>query len=227
MVGMRRQAGKANRQDGANTRSALLEAAGIVFAEMGFDRTTAKEIAQRAQTNAAAVNYHFKGIEALYEEVLVEAHRRILNYDDLVKASSGDDAPKVKLRNLISLVVRIVRADTKESWPTKVLVREVISPTSYFGRLRREELEPKRQLVTAMVAAILEVPPEHALVGQAMISVLAPCFMLLVARERITEIIPSLGPEQLDSEALIDRLVAFSLGGLASIAALARPQNGA
>lgn len=215
--GNRRTARSRDRQDGAATRANLLEAAGAVFAEFGFDRATAKEIALRAATNAAAVNYHFGGIEALYEEVLAEAHHRLMNYEVLAHAVADGVDPKEKLRRLIGLVVKVVRTRSEDSWPARVIVRELVAPTPYIDKLRREEIEPKKALFFGVIAQIVDLAPDHPLVGQAAISTMAPCFMLLVADKRLTEIIPTLGRQATTDEELTDRLVRFALAGLAQI----------
>ncbi len=202
------------RQDGASTRAGLLDAAGGVFAELGFDRATAKEIAIRAQTNAAAVNYYFGGIQALYEEVLVEAHRRIVNYDDLSQALTGSQRPEEKLQRLFTLLVKVLRADARDAWPVKIIVRELISPTPHIERLRREELDPKKSLVIGVVAEIMGADPDDPLVGHAAFSVMSPCFMLMVAGTRLSEIVPALGPVMTNDDTLVERLVRFALGGL-------------
>ena len=72
------------------TRAHLLETAGQIFAEKGFDRATGKEICKRARVNAAAVNYHFGGMEGLYEAVVWEAHNRLVTFDT---RSPGSRAP--------------------------------------------------------------------------------------------------------------------------------------
>src|SRR5215471_11522933 len=80
-----------------NTRQHLLEAAGHVFAEKGFERSTAKEISERAHTNTAAVNYYFGGIEGLYEAVLEEARGSIFSDQAIERAIEGKTDPKAKL----------------------------------------------------------------------------------------------------------------------------------
>lgn len=215
--GIRRTARSRDRQDGAATRISLLEAGGAVFAEFGFDRATAKEIALRAGTNAAAVNYHFGGIEALYEDVLAEAHHRLMSYDVLARTVSADIEPKEKLRRFIGLLVKVVRTGNEHSWPAKVIVRELIAPTPHIDKLRREEIEPKKALLFGVIAQIIGVAPDHPLVAQAALSTMAPCFMLLVAEKRVSEIIPALARESTTDEELADRLVRFTLGGLAQL----------
>jgi AcrR family transcriptional regulator len=76
-------------EDRQSTRELLLEAAGHVFAKKGFERSTAKEICERAGTNTAAVNYYFGGIEALYAAVLDEARSRIFSVRDIGLAIEG------------------------------------------------------------------------------------------------------------------------------------------
>ena len=62
----------------AQTRQALIEAGGAVFAEVGFHNATVREICRRAGANGAAVNYHFEDKAALYREVLAYYQARAL-----------------------------------------------------------------------------------------------------------------------------------------------------
>ena len=58
------------------TRSLLVEVAGLLFAERGFDGATGHEICRRAGLHTAAIVYHFDSMEGLYRAVLDEAQRR-------------------------------------------------------------------------------------------------------------------------------------------------------
>src|ERR1039458_4822482 len=59
----------------ASTREKLIEAAGHVFAEHGYQATTVREIVKRSGANIAAVNYHFGDKLGLYTEVLQQSVR--------------------------------------------------------------------------------------------------------------------------------------------------------
>src|SRR5687767_4338155 len=60
-------------QESEETRKRLIEAAGEVFADEGFHGATVRAIAARADTNLAAINYHFRDKEGLYQAVLGHA----------------------------------------------------------------------------------------------------------------------------------------------------------
>ena len=96
----------APRRDGLSTRGTVLEAAGRVFAELGYEKATNREICGRAGVNGAAVNYYFGGKEALYEEVLVEAHRQLVSLEELNAVMDSAADSEDKLRGFLELSVR-------------------------------------------------------------------------------------------------------------------------
>ena len=63
-----------------DTKTRILDAAEILFAENGYKRTSIKALAFRAQVNLAAVNYHFGSKHALVEKVVA---RRLSLINDL------------------------------------------------------------------------------------------------------------------------------------------------
>nr|PZN81160.1 MAG: DUF1956 domain-containing protein [Pseudomonadota bacterium] len=224
--GKRASGQRRRREDGATTKAQLLEAAGVLFAEKGFDRTTAKEIAEKAGTNAASVNYHFGGIEGLYEEVLVEAHHRFVSLQALASAVEGEGDPQQKLRRLLELFINAVTEPASSSWAVRVLTREILSPTPYFHTLRRKAIEPKKSLIFGLVSEVLGLPREHPSVARACFSIAAPCFLLLVAdRHLIKQVFPALGADATDAQALIDHMVRFALGGIAEVSKHEAPQS--
>jgi len=90
------------------TRSQILEAAGEVFAEVGFRVATVREICHRANVNIAAINYHFGDKERLYAEVLRYSQERAMEkYPPRLNVSPTAPAEE-KLRAFIhSFLLRI------------------------------------------------------------------------------------------------------------------------
>ena len=53
-----------------NAKAEILKAADQLFAEVGFDAATTREIAELSGVNKALIHYHFKSKEALFEALL-------------------------------------------------------------------------------------------------------------------------------------------------------------
>src|SRR5262245_24566594 len=77
-------AGKQMSRPSDFTRNSIMKAAVALFAERGYDGTSIRAIVSKARVNQAAINYHFKGKEGLYFEVLkvaFEGYLRLDNFD--------------------------------------------------------------------------------------------------------------------------------------------------
>ncbi|HTY67363.1 MAG TPA: CerR family C-terminal domain-containing protein, partial [Alphaproteobacteria bacterium] len=161
--------------DRLDTRAHLLEAAGHVFAEKGFDRATGKEICERAGTNTAAVNYYFGGIEGLYAAVLLEAHGRLLNFDKMAAAVAGKPDAQEKLKALLGLIVESLLGRAASSWEVRVIGREVMAPSPAFTAIRESEIPTKARILKALVGELMGLPPDHPAVARSCLSIIAPC----------------------------------------------------
>ena len=196
----------------------LLEAAGQVFAEKGFDRATAKEICARAGVNAASVNYYFGGIEGLYTAVLEEAYGQIPRHQALSDAIAGKANPEARLRALIELMVRTLTGPAASSWTFRVISREFLAPSPATESLRRKQIEPKGRIISSIVSEVMGLSEDHPAVALGWISVMAPCVMLLVKdRRSLKSILPKLelGPDGAD--ALVDHLLRHAMAGLTAV----------
>ncbi|MDH6113835.1 AcrR family transcriptional regulator [Kitasatospora sp. MAP12-15] len=87
----------ARRRDAARSRELLLEAAGELFGERGFDRTTTREIGERAGVDPALIARYYGGKTQLYIAVM--------------RAEQGDTTPADLLapERLRELLARISR----------------------------------------------------------------------------------------------------------------------
>jgi len=210
-------------EDDQGTRRRLLETAGQVFAEKGFDRATGKEICERAGTNTAAVNYYFGGMDGLYAAVLHEAHSRFVTLDALSAAVAGKADARAKLEAILGLIIRTLTGPLVSSWALRVLGREIIAPSSALDVLREKEFLPKTRILRAIVGELMGLPEEHPAVARGCVSVMAPCFMLLLFdRRTLKRAFPTLGVTPEDAPALVRHLVQFALAGLSAVARDAR-----
>jgi len=195
------------REDGAATKQHILEAAGEVFAEKGVDGATGKEIAERAGTSSAAVNYYFGGIDGLYAEVLVEAHHRLMAYEFLKSVAEAPGSPKARLNLFIDRVVRTILEPTSSNWALRVLSREILHRSAAFPVLLEKEIRPKKRIITGFIGESLGVPPDHPAVSRCLLNIVAP-----FAPE-------SCPARDGDIDALVEHFQRFVGGGLAAIAA--------
>ena len=203
--------GRAPRPDGAATRTLLLHTAGQVFAERGYADATSKEICERAGTPMASVNYHFGSREALYEEVLIEAHRQIVSVDELVEMTRALGNPRDKLRALLGHMLA-PSSRGRAPWGFRVMLREMMSPGPLAPALVEKAVKPKAKLLLGLLAEILELPPDHPAVQRALVFSVLPCIVMLVAPKEIPrKVLPAMAK---DSEGMLEDLMRYVLAGL-------------
>jgi TetR/AcrR family transcriptional regulator, regulator of cefoperazone and chloramphenicol sensitivity len=201
------------------TRQRLLEAAGQVFAEKGFDRTTGKEICERAGVNTAAVNYYYGGVEGLYAAVVEEAHSRFVTHAAAAAAVAGKTDARAKLEAILGLIVRTLVGPALSSWVVRVIGREVIAPSAALAALRDTEFLPKTRILKTIVSELMGLPKDHPAVARGCVSVMAPCFMLLIFdRDMLKLAFPALRLDPDGATALVRHMVEYALAGLAAVA---------
>ena len=201
------------RADGEETRRRILESAGALIAENGFAETSNKSVAAQAEVDLASINHHFGNRSGLYQQVLVEAHRRIIRLDELQALVASPVAPQEKLRVFIDRLVALAQAE--RGWHTRVLAREILSPSSHLQVLISEELQPKLALLLGILSEVTGIPPTDPALLRCLISVAAPSLMLIVASNGLP------GPAQqvlaMPQAVLSNHLYSFALAGLEAI----------
>lgn len=199
-----------SRADGEVTRGAIIETAGQVFAERGYAGATGKAICERAGVNIAAINYHFGSRDGLYLAVLKEVHRRLMSMTFLRELTASPASGPDKLHRFLSELIARILAD--RDWPVRVWAREILTPSPLLDRVMREEMQPKFALVSAIIAQITGLSADDARMPQLVLSVIAPCLVLLIVdRDAATPIQPLFAAPPAD---LAGRLSQFALAGL-------------
>lgn len=211
------------RDDRPGTRSELLEAAGQVFAERGFDRATGREICARAGVNPAAINYYFGGMEGLYAAVIEEAHGRLLTFEKLTSAIEGKADAKAKLQAIIELAIDLLAGPISSSWVLRVFGREIVAPSAAIEALIEKQGIPKARILISIVAELMGLPEHDPAVVRGCFTLIAPCALLLVAeRQSLQRVLPGLEPGRENARAWTRHLLHYALAGLAAVANDAR-----
>lgn len=216
-------AARQSRADGLSTRAKILNAAGALYAMKGFAHTTSKEICASAGTDMAAVNYHFGSKDALYEEVLVEAHRQLIAIDaiEAVIGSSSDSAED-KLLAIVGGIAR--RAGAPEApWGIRVLARELTSPSVHTRTLIERAIAPKAALMRGLLAQTLGLAPEDAVVQRSFAFVIGQLLLLMLAPKELRRLVlPAIDG---DPEAFAADLRDYMKAGLRAVGARHRKQD--
>jgi TetR/AcrR family transcriptional regulator, regulator of cefoperazone and chloramphenicol sensitivity len=199
------------------TRQAIVKAALRLFAEKGYRGTSVRDIVEKARVNQAAINYHFKGKDALYLHVLETAFEKLkvhsgfdpekltsLPPEDAVRAFVDQQLRPLGFRDELSLYIRMFAWEAGH--PTKVFSKFIGSSTSSYitaavGLVQRF-LTPGTDRRVAVYGAIW-------LMGQ--------CSTFVRNRELLAQDPFRLSSE--DVEGLTELISRLALGGLRSISA--------
>lgn len=140
------------------TRERILDEAERLFADLGYAAVTVRQITQAAQTNVAAVNYHFGGKENLYLEVFrqrwVPRARRIWARLEPLEARSDCTLEDV-VRTIAEAMFLGFDDPDERVRHSMLIMREVTKPSAAFEMVSSEATRPVMSLVRRLLAKCL------------------------------------------------------------------------
>ncbi len=200
------------------TRDRLLEAAGVIFAEKGFEHSTAREICEFAQVNSAAVNYHFGGKKHLYVEVLREAHRRLMNVGALQVVAEDIDASQEKLEGFFAGLLHSMLDPSPAGWVVRVVMREMASHTEALAELVELQIRPTARLFRSIIARLMDLPADHEAVVHGTLSTIAQFIFIFQNRDAIELVNPDLDLRGEGIDRMARHIWQFTVAGLRAVA---------
>lgn len=142
-----------------DTRARLLKAAAEIFAEQGFEKATIRQICSRAAANVALINYHFGDKLELFTEVLRSSMTRA---EPAPKPAPPFAQPDQALRQMIRLMVeRAFETSDQASLRFRLMMHEFVQPSVATACVVDQVLRPVYDRLREIVAAILELSPDH------------------------------------------------------------------
>jgi AcrR family transcriptional regulator len=202
------------------TRQKIMDAAGEIFANQGFQAATVREICARAGANVAAVNYHFGDKAGLYVEVLRMSTCAVQELD--ARAMVANLAPEAALRAMIFGMCRRMLAGERPSWAFRLMAHEMARPTPALETVIAEVITPSYQRMRGILGAMLYLPPEHDTTRMCAHSIIAQIIHYVSSRPVISKVWPELQmtPEQVNM--LAEHIASFSICSVKQLAKKAR-----
>ena len=205
------------------TKRRLLEAAGEVFAEQGFERATIKDITDRAGAAMAAVNYHFSDKQELYYQVIKLVHQAGMEATAVITNPDPSMPPAEQLRQYLRKFLTSLLDPARPSWFATLMLHEMRQPGSASERLMDEIYLPVARGLEKLVGLLIGRRIAHRKATLLAQSILGQCLFLVEFKMLLDRVHSDLPPTDERIEELADHVTEFSL---AAIGGLYPPVNG-
>jgi TetR/AcrR family transcriptional regulator, regulator of cefoperazone and chloramphenicol sensitivity len=200
-----------------DTRSALIEAAAEVFAEVGFHHARVRDICQRAGANVAAVNYHFGDKERLYSEVMRESFTRVTAAYPLDMGVEPGASAEDRLRAFVrSYFLRIFACDG-DSRHSRMILREMVEPTAALDQLIQHVVHPTSLVLDNILKELLGPGVPEPTVRMCGMSVIGQALFYIHCQPVIRRAFPDVRIGKTEIDRLAEHVTTFSLAGIYAI----------
>jgi AcrR family transcriptional regulator len=197
------------------TRQNIMKAAVALFAERGYDGTSIRAIVSKARVNQAAINYHFKGKEGLYFEVLkvaFEGYLRLDNFDpERLKELPREEA----LRRFVHQQLRPLLARDQMSRYIRIFAWENVRPSKVLTNFVSAGAMPFLASATELVRRFLPAETSDQDAMCAAISLMGQCSVFVRNRDQFTKPPFNLKIDEVFVARLTDLIGDLALKGMA------------
>ena len=196
-------------------RRKLMQAASEVFAEVGYQAATVREICARAGHNVAAVNYHFGDKYGLYTEILKD---EIQSYSDAFPQKLLEQLPPEEgLRLFIQNVFRHLANTDRPAWHTRVMMHELAVPTQGLAAVVELVIRPKVASLAGIVGRFLGLPATHPKTRLCVHSVMGQIAHYAHGRPTIALLWPEWKIDGAELELIANHIADFSIAALKAV----------
>lgn len=194
-----------------STREQILEAAGPIFAEQGFQSATVREICGSAGVNLASINYYFGDKQRLYVETVTHAYRQRLDRVPVPQWPASTRSEEKLFLFISALLDRMVGGE-QTTWQARLMAREVLRPTEACRALVQEYFRPQMEILMGVIAEIMPAAASVTELQRAAFSVVGQCVFYRLASEIVELMVDTAEREtQYAIPALAKHITRFSL----------------
>ena len=202
-------------------RDRIVDAAGELFADRGFEGTTVRDICQAADANIAAVNYYFGDKQRLYVEAVVRAHRWRMERVKLPEWNA-DTPPETKLADFIKTFIRRVRSGPGDTWHTRLIMREIGNPTAACAELVQSSIRPQFEILLSVLRELLPDEGDVEKLRLTAFSIVGQCLFYHFADPVVRNLLSEEEYAALEIDKLAEHITEFSLATIKQRARAAR-----
>jgi TetR/AcrR family transcriptional regulator, regulator of cefoperazone and chloramphenicol sensitivity len=196
------------------TRARILECAGELFAEKGYEAVTVREICARAGANIAAVNYHFGNKQSLYFEVV----KSIAAFARQARIESRSGPAEARFRQFISQYVRGLLSADRPGWVLRLMQREMTNPSPALKYIVDTVIRSTEQHLRKIIRALAGPGPSDESIRLCAHSVIGQCLHYKHATAVFAHLWPDFSEDPKRLDKLVDHIAAFSLDGIRCLA---------
>lgn len=204
-----------------DTKQRLIDAAGEIFADKGYEAASIRDICQRADANLAAVNYHFGEKRQLY--VAAVRHAQCCRQEDVPFPEWPAEMPGVdRLRAFIETMFARMLAGDRPRWHLEIMLRELARPTEACAAVVEDYIRPMADTLRGILRDLL--PDEMSEEQRWMIgfSVVGQILFYYVHQPIIRLLIGHAGVQPMPLEHLVDHVTRFTLAAIGAGPAVVR-----
>ena len=199
------------------TRDRLLDEAEELFAQKGYHAVSVREITKAAESNLAAVNYHFGNKQNLYLEVfrsrwLPRASQIQQSFRQSLQ-NNERPTPDMVVQSFAHAFLEGPMSTDERTRHLKLISGELTQPTEAFELVVEQVFRP---LFGKLLEDLRKVMPESTDENKMVLNVFSILSMVLYfnfARPLITRFVGSSAGPDLETR-LVDHIVQFSLNGV-------------
>lgn len=195
------------------TRQRLLEAAGRVFAEKGFEQATVRDICGLAGANVASVKYHFGGKTELYQATMLHfAAAELAKYPPDMDLPP-DPTPAQRLHAFIRSALYRILDESPDAIHGRLMAREMVEPTGALDAHVAATIRPMSERLRQIVHGLrpdLDEPAQRRTMG----SIMGQVLFYKHCRPVMEKLFPGHAKCPADIDALAEHITRFTLGGL-------------
>ena len=196
------------------TRSSIMKAAIQLLADKGYQATSVRDIVAKARVNQAAINYHFKGKDGLYLELLKTAFEKLTEQAGFDPAKLKSLSREEALRNFVHQQLRPLLFRDELSLYIRIFAWEAAHPSKVFLKFMAKNTVTYLTTAVDIVQRFLPSGSDRRVALCGAIWLMGQCSTFVRNRELFAQEPFKITPDTPFVDELADLISRLALGGL-------------